>query len=154
MKYREIDRLKLPSCKNEAIGERYYCCICGGKKKIEISLYSLTQHAVWTSFFKAQRKMICSYDVYGYLSLILNFPVELSHCHVSGADMVLKNRFEVSCLRILWLRQKPTPDGTWGHPFSLLYDSGLHVGIIGLAIPKQLALEDQGFESHCLHTFF
>ena len=97
---------------NEAIGERYYCCICGGKKKIEISLYSLTQHAVWTSFFKAQRKMICSYDVYGYLSLILNLPVELSHCYVSGADMVLKNRFEVSCLRILWLRQKPTPDGT------------------------------------------
>jgi len=42
MKYREIDRLKLPSCKNEAIGERYYCCICGGKKKIEISLYSLS----------------------------------------------------------------------------------------------------------------
>lgn len=33
MKYREIDRLKLPSCKNEAIGERYYCCICGGKKE-------------------------------------------------------------------------------------------------------------------------
>lgn len=63
--------------------------------------------------------------------------------------MVLKNRFGVLLKKSV---AEPETKTRW-HLRAFFLSPGLHIGIIGLAMSKQLALEDQGFESHCLHIF-
>lgn len=118
---------------------------------MKISLSSFMLHAIWASQLQSIGEIICSYDEYGYLSLILSFCVAPSHCHSAGADGVeLRHRFEASYPSSPWLSQDPKPASTWDHALLLLYHSGLCIAMTTPVIPKQLALEDhQVFVSQC-----